>query len=436
MKTPKSLHGTANPWAGDKPFGVWIIRPMGGERHLPSAKKLRDIFLAEVRKLEIEYRAHQRFSLERAEMWAEALQTERDQTFVRDLIYEEAERAPKGERKAFLKVATATTLPLSTAIEKYLEARAPDNPYGNKPLSKTTANEVVTAVNYLCAFCGAKPTTLFLDDITSELVAEFQHDFLPKQPSKKTGRSLAPATVAKLIGMLRGLWRWALARKKVKLEGNPFKPPEDDLPRATKQNEPTRDQFNPEEVQKVLEAVPQGDRLGDLFRVGLVTGARVSEIAKVSVSDTKDDGSAFLIAGGKTDNAKRVVPVPLVAQPIIARLRADAVAGGHDRLFHAFPINAAAGTAKSASKAFTGLRRRVLGRETDERLAFHSLRHTWKTLSRRAGLSIDDAHDLGGWSAVKRSSSPYDHGLIESELAAAQEKIAVLLHDEHYLKGF
>lgn len=436
MKTPKNLRETTNPWADNKPFGVWIIRSMSGERHLPSAKKLRDIHLAEVRKLQIAYRTRQRFSLEKAEMWAEALRTERDGTLIRDLIYEEVERAPKGERKAFAKVATATTLPLKAAVERYLEERAPDNPYGHKPLGKTSANEVITAVKHLCAFRGVKPEALFLDDITPELVAEFQYDFLPKQTSRKTGRGLTSATVEKLIGMLRGLWRWALARKKVKLEGNPFKPPEDDLPRARKQSEPKRDQFKPGEAQQVLEAAPQGDRLGDLFRVGLVTGARITEIANVSVSDTKEDGSVFLITGGKTENAKRVVPVPEIAQPIIARLRANAIAEGHDRLFHAFPINAATGTAKSASKAFTGLRRKVLGRETDERLAFHSLRHTWKTYSRRAGLSIDDAHDLGGWAAVNRTSNPYDHGLNDGELAAAQEKVSALLSREGFLKSF
>ena len=294
MKTPKNLRGTPNPWCESKLFGVWIIRSMAGERHLPSAKKLRDIYLAEVRRLEIEYRARVRFSLERAEMWADALRTESDQTLVRDLIYNEAERAPEKDRKAFLKVAMANTLPLSKAMQQYLEARAPSNPYGNKPIGKTSANEVTTAVNYLCAFCKTTPEALFLDDITPELVAEFQYDFLPKQPSKKTGRGLTPGTVEKLITMLRGLWRWALARKKVKLDGNPFNRPEHDLPREKKRTEPKRDQFKPEEAQKVLAAVSQGDRMGDLFRVGLVSGARVTEIAKVTVSDTKEDGSVFL----------------------------------------------------------------------------------------------------------------------------------------------
>ena len=167
-----------------------------------------------------------------------------------------------------------------------------------------------------------------------------------------------------------------------------------------------------------------------------MTGARVTEIAKVTVYETKEDGSVFLITGGKSESAKRVVPVPKVAQPIVKRLRAEAEKTGDDRLFRAFPINAGTGTAKSASKAFTALRRKVLGRETDERLAFHSLRHTWKTVSRRAGLSIDDAHDLGGWAGVKRTSTPYDHGLNDTELAHAQEKVAALLGREGHLEGF
>ncbi len=437
MKTPKALRGRANPWSSGGTFGTWIIRPMGGEKHLPSAKKLRDIYLAEVRRLEIEYRAQDRYSPERAELWAQAIREEQeDRTFVRDLIYQEAEHAPEGEREAFVKVATAQTLPLSKAATQYLEARAPDNPFGNKPLTKTSANEVITAINYLCAFTGKTPDTLFLDDISPDLVSEFQYEFLPRQTSKKTGRNLTPSTTQKLMTMLRGLWRWALARKKVKLDGNPFNSPEEDMPRQRKPDGPKRDQFKPSETQKILEVATQGDRLGDLFRVGLVTGARVTEIVKVTVDETKEDGSLFLIAGGKSENAKRVVPVPEIARPIIQRLRAEAQAKRQERLFHAFPINAATGTAKSASKAFTGLRRKVLGRESDERLAFHSLRHTWKTLSRRAGLSIDDAHDLGGWAGVKRTSDPYDHGLNAHELAAAQEKVATLLAKEAYLDGF
>jgi hypothetical protein len=56
MKTPATLVGREDPQTG-KPFGTWIIRSLGGERHLPTAKKLRDMRLAEVRTIEAEYRA-------------------------------------------------------------------------------------------------------------------------------------------------------------------------------------------------------------------------------------------------------------------------------------------------------------------------------------------------------------------------------------------
>lgn len=433
MKTPKLLGGVTSPWSG-KPFGRWIIRSMDGEKHLPTARRLRDIYLAEVRKLELEHRTRNRFSVERAELWSDAMD-QHDPAFIRDLVLEEAERAPKEQQNAFRKVALSKAFPVSKAVSQYLRDRELGNGYGYKPLGPTSINELHTSINYLCAFTDTTPETLFLDEVTSEMVLEFRGSFLPSQPSKKTGKGLTLATVEKSMTMLRGLWRWALAHKKVDLDGNPFDTP-DGVPRQKKASETKIDQFKPSETQKVLAKVSQGDRMGDLFRLGLVTGARISEIAKVTVDDTHEDGSVFFIEGGKTDNAKRVVPVPEVARPIVARLRSEAVEGGHERLFHAFPLAPKTNTAKSASKAFTHLRRKVLGEETDGRLNFHSLRHTWKTVSRRAGLSIDDAHDLGGWAGFKRTSDPYDHGLNIEELAEAQAKVAALLQQDGFLEGF
>ncbi|WP_270725863.1 tyrosine-type recombinase/integrase [Shimia sp. Alg240-R146] len=368
-------------------------------------------------------------------MWADAMREAEDPAMVREVLYDEIERAPKSQRKAFGKVATAQSLPVSRAVVQYLNDRAEGNGFGYKPLGPTSVNELHTAINHLCAFTGTTKDTLFLNDLSTEMVLEFRGSYLPSQKSKKTGKGLTLATVEKSTTMLRGLWRWALAHKKVDLDVNPFDTPEG-VPRAKKTKEAKTDQYKPEETQKILEVVPQGDRLGDLFRLGLVTGARITEIAKVTVDDTYEDGSVFFIEGGKTDNAKRVVPVPVVAQPIVKRLRQAAVDGGHQRLFHAFPLAPKTNTAKAASKAFTNLRRKVLGVETDGRLNFHSTRHTWKTTSRRAGLSIDDAHDLGGWATQAKSSDPYDHGLNLEELTAAQSKVTALLDKDGHLEGF
>ncbi len=179
-----------------------------------------------------------------------------------------------------------------------------------------------------------------------------------------------------------------------------------------------------------------GELLGDIFRIALVTGARATEIAKVMVTNAKEDGSVFLIEGGKMENARRVILVPVVTQSIVSRLRTAALEGNHERLFYMTPLSPTLGNASALSKRHTIFRRKVLGGETDGRLDFHSLRHTWRTTGHRAGLTVDDTHDLGGWASVGRTSDPYNHGLNLDELAMAQEKITALMECDGYLKGF
>ncbi len=80
MRTPKTLKGLTDPKT-EKPFKNWITRSLGGTLHIPTAKKMRDIRLAEIRIIEAQVSAgasfDSRFSLERAEGWAEALRTQK-----------------------------------------------------------------------------------------------------------------------------------------------------------------------------------------------------------------------------------------------------------------------------------------------------------------------------------------------------------------------
>lgn len=41
-----------------------------------------------------------------------------------------------------------------------------------------------------------------------------------------------------------------------------------------------------------------------------------------------------------------------------------------------------------------------------------------------------------GWAGVKRTYTPYDHSLKESELAAVQERMSGLLFSNAFLEGF
>lgn len=104
-----------------------------------------------------------------------------------------------------------------------------------------------------------------------------------------------------------------------------------------------------------------GELLGDIFRIALVTGARATEIAKVMVTNAKEDGSVFLIEGGKMENARRVILVPVVTQSIVSRLRTAALEGNHERLFYMTPLSPTLGNASALSKRYTIFRRKVLG---------------------------------------------------------------------------
>ncbi len=204
MKTPKSLKGRVNPWSG-KDFGSWIIRGMNGERHRPTAKKLAQLFKAEVIKLEATYRASDRYSPEKAELWNEALRTEEDTVFIRDLIYEEVQKTPREHRKAFSKVALATTPTLTQAVPAYLKAREEGNGYGYAPLAASTVADINSAIAHLSRFLEQPPEAIYLDDLNKDNLMIFRGEYLPSQISERTEEGLAPATIGKMITMLRGI---------------------------------------------------------------------------------------------------------------------------------------------------------------------------------------------------------------------------------------
>jgi len=436
MKTPKNLIGAIAPWSG-KPLGTWIIRPLGGVTELRKAMLGRDLALSEVRKLEALTLGQERFSRASAERWQEAMQAgssgDADETLVRDLLYDEIERAPEDVRKGFARAALATSLSVQSAVDSYLADRKEGNAFGYKPIAPASANELRTAVKHLAAHLERADDNLYLDDITPEFAQTFRGDYLARINSAR-GKPMASATIDKYMTLLRGLWRWAITHGKATAPVNPFDL-QRGIPRAKRKSNKDRDMYSPEQAVLVCGHLPAGHRMGDLFRLGLATGARLSEIAKLECDNVHADGRAFVLTGGKTENARRVVPVPAVVRNILlARVR-SATEQGEKRAFHEFPLSPSTGNAKSASQAFSRVRSDVFGKEAAASLDFHSLRHTWRTMARRAGLTVDDTHDIGGWAAVSKSSNPYDHGLDLDALLGAQDQVAALMSEKGYFRS-
>lgn len=190
--------------------------------------------------------------------------------------------------------------------------------------------------------------------------------------------------------------------------------------------------FTPEETSKLLKAAPMGTRDGDIIRIALLTGVRLSEITAIEASWVDKSFKGYTIPKGKTDNAARYVPLVGDAQTIIQRRMAENNSTGF--LFPELKVRPSDGKRSPAvSSSFTRLRRKVLGKHTDGELVEHSFRHTWRTAARRAGVNLRTTHEMGGWSRGDNVDTVYDHGLTKDHYQKEQEKVAAWLESEGYL---
>lgn len=198
----------------------------------------------------------------------------------------------------------------------------------------------------------------------------------------------ASETVQRDFSAWNGLWRWAVRRGYTDL--NPWTDQTAGLkaPRADEGDEVKR-AYAADELVKLLRAdadtlAPNGSGYGpalwDIIRLGLLTGARASELVGLRVGDVIEDGTAIATAKrGKSDAAPRIIPLHAFAQTVLAA-RLDSLpdrspaaslwpevasAGGEDR------------RAKTLVSRFIPVRRRILG--ADDGADLHSLRRNFMT---------------------------------------------------------
>lgn len=446
MVTPPDLVGVPNPWDG-KPLGKEIKKGLG-TRHLPTARKLRDIALGDIRRLQDGLSDGEAFSLASAVEWREAILAARRKAqeegdpfnvgveFVLSDKLEQAEArgVPRDQLKRFARVATGSGFPLDLAHAQYVEARRVGNPYGYEPLKRTTVMSLDTAMKHLRAFLEDEAKTACLEDVTPDVARRFRDVFLPSVRNHRSSEGLSAQTVAKNVNLLKQLWVWAIENGHLGQKAqNPWEFRKG-LRRSEVRREQVRQDYQPDEFSALLKATIRGTKEGDLIRLAIATGCRADELATIASDQARKDGSGFYLTGGKTKNARRFIPVVGGARALLqARVEAHAASG---RVFPEWPIRPASGKAAAVSQWFTRFRRKVLGKETDTRLALHSTRHTWRTVARRAGVAEATINDLGGWAGPRSSNSIYDHGLLEEQLEEAQARVWTELERAGYLEGF
>ena len=460
MLTPPVLEGTENPWTG-KPFGKEIKLGLDTRGHA-DALRIRDVRVGQIRQLEADaFAASGRggigrimdLSPEAAEDWRKMRSEATEEELVGyDFVLEDQLNAAAGAGKedqanAFGALVFKGAMPLEKALEQYLDERKEGNVFGFDPLAVTTALNVRSTMKYLVAFLDLENP--LLQDVTQDKVFQFRTQYLPVEKGLGTG------TVTKHINFMRVLWNWAIVDKMYlksrngKALRNPWVVTAKGTSKrkASQRNGDTkRAAFTPEQVTSLFAGFGWGSRQGDILRLALATGCRADEMGALPLQNAHADGSCFDISRGKTENAARLVPLVGDAQELL-RLRVEAatkaqidVPTSERRLFPEWPLKPSTGKANSVSQWFTRYRREVLGAETDDTLALHSFRHTWKTVARRAGVAEDRVRDLGGWqggsNGRRDAADGYDHGLLEQQLFEAQREIWRGLQEQGYLKGF
>lgn len=431
MVTPPELIGVLCPWT-DKPFRNEIKRGLA-TRQRTEARKMRDLVLGQIRKLQLGVSDEGKFSADTAREIRAAItklrqtrgnedQIETMEGGLSDILYA-AER--KGvaltKLKPFAKVAMGDGILLSDAVEECIKDRSLNSRAGLKVLKPTTVAALRTAIRYLKDFMGDTDDTLSLTDVTGSDVRSFVRVYLRDVRTVRAPKGLARGSIDKQVTMLKGVWTWAEQFDHISPDASSIWDLPRPIPQQSLDDAISRDTFSPQEFHSLIAPLPIGDRGGDLLRIALATGCRCDEIAMLKIADVDPGGAYFTVPKGKTKSARRIVPlVPDVRAIVVNRLAAHTK---KERLFPDWPIRPASEKAAAVSQWFTHYRRKHLGRETDGRLTFHCLRHTWRTAARRASIPQVDIDDLGGWSGEKRSDKIYDHGRLLDQLAPMQERI-------------
>jgi integrase/recombinase XerC len=190
----------------------------------------------------------------------------------------------------------------------------------------------------------------------------------------------AHGTLVAHLSRLKSIWTHAYQMGEIQSKISPFC--DHDLSQYRGDASKPKQLFSKEQLYKVLNECP--DDLKDLVRLGLFTGARLSELCTADV-EIIEDIKCLVIRRGKTESAARVIPIASQVADIRLPLNLDT---------------------KAAGRAFS--RFKVANITTDSTRSFHSLRNHFITASQRANLiEFDVAHVVGHKTGTTMSFGHY-----------------------------
>ncbi len=283
-------------------------------------------------------------------------------------------------------------------------------------LSKATQEEYERAIGRFLGWCKSK-RYLALPQIDRPAVRAFVNDCYRGKLGK---------TVKLALGALRGVWDhaftigWMPEKSRVWLDHD-----YSDRVRIgtgeTKDPEDAERAFSFDDIRALLQGI-QPTAFCDMYRLGLITGARSAEMSALRWEHLKrrDDGYWLTVPGTKTGNAKREVPIPSAFTPLVERL------AGHDGP-HLIPLYPGKSWLSDRDRnryinKELNRKRRDLGLPDQDKQGVHSTRRTYVELMEGAGIPVDTTKLLIGHKRTDITHGLYSKGAYV-DLRSAVEKL-------------
>ena len=308
--------------------------------------------------------------------------------------------------------------------------------------SSTTEANYATGADLFVKVCGDLPVTEIekrhvrkVRDIADNLPKPWRTDEAMKQRKPEdlaadetiTGPRISEETVNRYLNVVRGALKFAVEEEEI--EANPA---EGVRSQQETTDERSREPWSVEQLNALFKAEefqkPKKDWTHKqwLPLVALFSGARQSELVKLRTEDIREIGGVLCIdivdRGGRErlKNKASARPVPVHSQLVklgfkkyVERVKER----GEERLWPEYSVPAKGAYGKVYSQEFARMRQRCGVDGVD----FHGIRHTVRDALREAGVPVDRAEALGGWSASAGTSSIYGRGFTTKAL---QKEIA------------
>ncbi len=310
---------------------------------------------------------------------------------------------------------------------------------GDKPSSDPEARRfyavatgaLVPLTEHLDEWLSTSRTTAKTQDMRRFVVKRFAAKFAMVQDVNRKdvrhwitalmngGGNLTPRTVQRILGALRGYWRYLQSIEVAGEDHEPFS--RLDVARQNKRTEPRskRQPFEPADVVKLLDAaIERGDdQLADLIRLGMWTGCRIEELCALKVEQVK--GDHFAVGEAKTAAGWRDVPIHRELAQTMARL----IEGSKDgHVLSGLGVNKYGERSNGVGKRF-GRLKTELGFGPQH--VFHSLRKTVVTILENAGVPENVVADIVGHEKTTMTYGLYSGGV---SLAVKRDALAKLAY--------